>query len=410
MIEIGKKAKEASVSLALADTEKKNRALLLAADTLEQETEYLLRENAEDVRTASSTLSSAFIDRLTLTPARIRSMADGLRQVASLPDPVGRVLRDTTRADGLRIVKKAVPLGVIGVIFEARPNVSADSAALCIKSGNAVILRGGKEAIRSNTAAVSILRSALSKAGLPEDCVQLIQDTTRKSASDLMHLDGYIDVLIPRGGPGLINAVKKEATVPVIETGAGTCHTYIAPSADPDMAVKIVHNAKTSRPSVCNALECLLVHRDIACSILPLIEEKLTPEGVIFRADTEAAAILKKAEPAEESDWGKEYDDLILAVKVVSSLDEAIGHIGRFGTHHSDAIITEVPEEAERFMNEVDSAAVYWNASTRFTDGGEFGMGAEIGISTQKLHARGPLGLEQLCSEKYYIYGKGNIR
>ena len=409
--ELGKKARKASLVLSSASDEQKNAALVKAAETIRNRQDIILVENAKDIENAKAKdYPSAFIDRLLLTEKRIADISDGIIKITSLEDPVGIILEENIRPNGLKIVKKTVPLGVIGVIFESRPNVSADSAALCIKSGNAVILRGGKEAINSNAAIVGAIRDAISEAGLPSDCVQIIEDTTRASATELMHADGYIDVLIPRGGPGLIKAIKKEASVPVIETGAGTCHTYINYDADIDMAVDIVVNAKTSRPSVCNALECLLVNERIADKALPRIYDALKQKGVVIRGDEKAKDILPDIESATEDDWGYEYDDLILALRTVSSTDEAISYINEYGTNHSDCIITEDPTEAEMFMQKVDSAAVYWNASTRFTDGGEFGFGAEIGISTQKLHARGPLGLKELCSYKYLIYGKGQIR
>ena len=411
LIETGIRAKKAAEALYSASSETKDLALTLAAQALIDNRDLILEENKKDVENGREAgLTSALIDRLTLNEDRIRGIADGMLAVRDLPDPVGVVLDDITRPNGLHIVKKAVPIGVIAVIFEARPNVSADSAALCLKSGNASILRGGKEAIRSNIAIVNTIRGAVEKAGLPADSVQLIEDTTRQSSVDLMHLDGYVDLLIPRGGPGLIQAVKRESSVPVIETGAGTCHIYVAGSADPDMAVNIVFNAKTSRPSVCNAVECLLISSSCADSLLPKIAEKLRTKNVEIRGDERTLAILDCAVPASEDDWGKEFDDYIIAVRVVDSLTEAIDHIKRYSTFHSEAIITEDEAEAVLFMNSIDSAAVYWNASTRFTDGGEFGMGAEIGISTQKLHARGPLGLKELCSEKYYIYGNGQVR
>ena len=411
LIEMGKRAKAAAMVLYNASSETKDLALTYAAEALIANQETILAANAEDVEKGkASGLTNALIDRLTLTEERIKGIADGMLAVRDLPDPVGAVLDEFTHKNGMKIVKKAVPLGVIGVIFEARPNVSADSAALCLKSGNASILRGGKEAIKSNIAIVSLIRDAIEKAGLPRDCVQLIEDTTRQSSIDLMHLDGYIDLLIPRGGQGLIQAVKRESSVPVIETGAGTCHIYVAPSADLDMAANVIFNAKTSRPSVCNAVECILINSACAEEALPKIAERLRTKNVEMRGDSRTLKILPDAVPASDSDWGKEYDDYIIAIKVVDSLDEAIDHIRTYSTFHSESIITEDPEEAARFMNAIDCAAVYWNVSTRFTDGGEFGMGAEIGISTQKLHARGPLGLKQLCSEKYYIYGNGQVR
>ncbi|MBQ6662320.1 MAG: glutamate-5-semialdehyde dehydrogenase [Firmicutes bacterium] len=409
--EIGQRAKRAARSLYAADSELKNRALAQAASSLLAQSEAILAANQLDLAAGREVgLTSALLDRLALTPERLSGIAQGMLDVAALPDPVGALLDETVRPNGLKIVKRAVPIGVIGVIFEARPNVSADSAALCLKSGNASILRGGKEAIRSNQAIVTAIRSGIEEAGLPADCVQLITDTSRQTATEFMHLDAYVDLLIPRGGPGLIQAVKREATVPVIETGAGTCHIYVAPSCDPEMAVSIINNAKTSRPSVCNAVECILVHSACAPDILPLVAAKLKEKNVELRADKRALMLLRDAVPATEEDWGKEYDDYILAIRIVDSTDEAIEYIRTYSTHHSEAILTRDEAEAHHFMESIDSAALYWNASTRFTDGGEFGMGAEIGISTQKLHARGPLGVKQLCSEKYYIYGSGQIR
>ena len=348
--------------------------------------------------------------RLRLNEARIAGMAQGMREIVALPDPVGRVLSGGNRPNGLQIVKVAVPLGVVAVIFEARPNVTVDAAALCLKSGNAVILRGGKEAIHSNQAIAAVMRAALEQAGLPQDCIQLVADTSRDSANELMRLNAYVDVLIPRGGGGLIRAVVEHATVPVIETGVGNCHVYVDQAADLEMAAEIVFNAKTSRPSVCNACESLLVHRGIAEQALPLIKRRLDEKQVVLRGDKAACAILPGIEAAQEADWSTEYLDYILSVKVVGSIEEAIAHIGRYGTGHSECIVTQNYSAAEQFLNEVDAAAVYVNASTRYTDGGEFGFGAEIGISTQKLHARGPLGLSELTSVKYKIYGAGQVR
>ena len=409
--EMGMRARKASVILAASDSRTRDEALKNAASLILERKDLILAENEIDIENArSSGMSQAFLDRLLLNEQRLRSISEGILSIRELEDPLGKTISDEIRPNGIRIVKKTVPLGVIAVIFESRPNVSADSAALCIKSGNAVILRGGKEAILSNTAITGCIRDALSMSGLPSDCVQLIADTTRDSAVRLMHANDYIDVLIPRGGPGLIKAIKKEASVPVIETGAGTCQTYIDKDADPDMAMKIIVNAKTSRPSVCNALECLLVHEDIAQSFLPKLYDVMSGYNVIIKGDEASRKIIPSVLPASQDDWGKEYDDLVMALRIVSSTDEAIAYIEQYGTHHSDCIVTENEEEALRFMDAVDSAAVYWNASTRFTDGGEFGFGAEIGISTQKLHARGPLGLRELCSYKYFIYGKGQIR
>lgn len=408
---IGAAAKSAARVLMCTDTETKNRALLAIADALVGAREEILAANHEDVTAGeNSGMTRAFLDRLSLSPERIDGMAEGMRQVAALPDPVGRVLSDTVRPNGLHLTKVAVPIGVIAVIYEARPNVTADSAALCLKSGNAVILRGGREAIHSNTAIVRAMRGALCKAGLPEDIVTLIEDTDRAVTQALMRLNGYVDLLIPRGGAGLIRAVVENATVPVIETGAGTCHIYVDRDADVPMAAEIVFNAKTSRPSVCNAAECLLVDRAIAAEALPVIAARLAEKQVELRADAEACALLPNALPATDSDWGREYNDYIMAVHIVSGVDEAIDFIARYGTGHSECIVTDNPDTAERFLARVDAAAVYHNASTRFTDGGEFGLGAEIGISTQKLHARGPLGLEELTSMKYIVHGTGQVR
>lgn len=408
---IGAAAKSAARMLMCTDTETKNRALLAIADALVGAREEILAANREDVTAGeNSGMTRAFLDRLSLSPERIDGMAEGMRQVAALPDPVGRVLSDTVRPNGLHLIKVAVPIGVIAVIYEARPNVTADSAALCLKSGNAVILRGGREAIRSNTAIVRAMRGALRGVGLPEDTVTLIEDTDRAVTQALMRLNGYVDLLIPRGGAGLIRAVVENATVPVIETGAGTCHIYVDRDADVPMAAEIVFNAKTSRPSVCNAAECLLVDRAIAAEALPVIAARLAEKQVELRADAEACAFLPNALPATDSDWGREYNDYIMAVHIVSGVDEAIDFIARYGTGHSECIVTDNPDTAERFLARVDAAAVYHNASTRFTDGGEFGLGAEIGISTQKLHARGPLGLEELTSMKYIVHGTGQVR
>ena len=408
---LAQRAKAAERILALADTETKNRALCAAADALEQNAAVILVENEKDLAAGREAgLRAALLDRLALSEERIRAMADGMRSVAALPDPVGVVLETFDRPNGLHLTKRTVPIGVIAVIYEARPNVTADSAALCLKSGNAVILRGGKEAIRSNLAVAKVLRGAIAAAGLPADCVQLIEDTDRETAAALMKLNGGVDLLIPRGGAGLIQSVVRNATVPVIETGAGTCHTYVDKDADLAMAAEILYNAKTSRPSVCNACECVLVHRDILADFLPLAEEKLRQKQVSLRADETCYPLLHEAEHAVQEDWGKEYNDYVLAVHAVADVDEAIDFISRYGTGHSECIVTENEKTAEKFLREVDAAAVYVNASTRFTDGGEFGLGAEIGISTQKLHARGPLGLRELTSYKYEVRGKGQVR
>lgn len=408
---LGARAKAAARPLQTAATETKNQALLKIADALLQNCAYILSENEKDLEAGrKNDMAPALLDRLALSEARVAGMAKGVADVAKLPDPVGAVLSEITRPNGLKIQKVAVPLGVIAVIFEARPNVTSDAAALCLKSGNAVILRGGKEAIHSNTAITKVMRDALRETELPEDCVQLVEDTSRESATALMRLNGYVDVLIPRGGAGLIRSVVENATVPVIETGVGNCHIYIDKDADIQMAVDITYNAKTSRVSVCNAAESLLVHKDIAEKVLPPLKAKLDEKNVELRGDEATRAILPGIKAATEEDYATEYLDYILSVHIVNSLEEAIDHIYRYSTGHSECIITENKAAAEKFLAEVDSAAVYHNASTRFTDGGEFGFGAEIGISTQKLHARGPLGLPQLTSVKYKIYGNGQRR
>ena len=407
---MGKKAKEAARALAKAGP-KKTAALQAAARALLARQEELLAANRADVEAAEAAgMRDSLLDRLRLTEGRIHGMAQALREVAEAPDPVGRVLSGEVRPNGLQIQKVTVPLGVIGIIYEARPNVTSDAAGLCLKAGNAVILRGGKEAFRSNLAVARALRDALEESGLPADCVQLVEDTSRQSAQELMGLTGYLDVLIPRGGAGLIRAVKENSRVPVIETGVGNCHAYVDAAADLDMAADIVYNAKCSRPSVCNAIETLLVHEKLAGEALPRIKSRLDEKRVELRGCEKTRAILSGVAAATEKDWATEYNDYILAVKVVGSLEEALGHIARYSSGHSEVIVTEDYSAAQRFLKEVDSAAVYVNASTRFTDGGEFGLGAEIGISTQKLHARGPMGLEQLTSTKFLVRGRGQIR
>ena len=408
---IGAAAKDAAFALANASTAQKDAALAAIAAALEARAAEILSANREDVEAArAGGMSPSMLDRLSLSEARVKGMAEGVRDVAKLPDPVGRVLSGSTLACGLAMEKIAVPLGVIGIIFEARPNVTSDAAALCLKSGNACILRGGKEAIRSNTAIAKVMRGALKEAGLDENCVCLIEDTDRATATAMMRLNRYIDCLIPRGGAGLIRSVVENATVPVIETGVGNCHAYVEKTADIAMAAEIVFNAKTSRPSVCNALETLLVDEAIAETALPVIAARLKEKNVKLRGCPRTCAILSEAVPACENDYEVEFLDYILAVKVVSGIDEAIAHIRRYSSHHSECIVTRDLAAARRFTREVDSAAVYVNASTRFTDGGVFGLGAEIGISTQKLHARGPMGLEALVSYKYVLYGDGQVR
>lgn len=411
LTELGKKAKQASRALASAGP-KKDAALLAAADGLEREAAKILAANREDLEAARAAgMTDALLDRLALNEARIKGMADGLRSVANQTDPVGEVVSGITRPNGLRIEKVRVPLGVIGIIYEARPNVTADAAAICIKAGSAVILRGGKEALRTNTATEAVLRSAMEKAGLPADCVQLVHDTSHDSAKAMMEMTEYLDVLIPRGGKNLIRTVTENARVPVIETGWGNCHIYVDESADTEMAAEIVFNAKTSRPSVCNAAESLLVHSAAAERVLPAIKKRLDEKNVELRGCERTRAILgSSVVPATEEDYATEYLDYILSVKVVDSLDEAIAHIAKYSSGHSECIVTESYENARRFTQEVDSAAVYVNASTRFTDGGEFGLGAEIGISTQKLHARGPMGARELTTTKFIVTGSGQVR
>lgn len=408
---LGTQAKTTSRVLMTASTAAKNSALLKIADALLQNTDYILAENEKDLAAGRANgMAESLLDRLALSADRIRGMAQGVREVADLPDPIGAVQSEITRPNGLTIQRVSVPLGVIAVIFEARPNVTSDAAALCLKAGSACLLRGGKEAIHSNTAIAEVMRNALRETDFPADCIQLVEDTSRESATALMRLSGYVDVLIPRGSARLIRSVVENATVPVIETGAGNCHVYVDRDANIDMAAEIVFNAKTSRVSVCNAAESLVVHADIAEKALPKIAARLSEKDVTLYGDARAKAILPDILPADEGDWGTEYLDYKMSVRVVNSVEEAIAHITRYSTGHSECIVTENSATAEKFLNEVDSAAVYHNASTRFTDGGEFGFGAEIGISTQKLHARGPLGLPQLTSVKYKIFGNGQIR
>ncbi|MBS7859492.1 glutamate-5-semialdehyde dehydrogenase [Streptococcus suis] len=396
-------------SINLATTEQKNQALSAMADQLVAQTEAILAGNAIDMEHAQGKISQVMQDRLLLTEERIEAMADGIRALIGLPDPVGLVLEESTRADGLNICKKSIPFGLVGMIYESRPNVTSDAAALAIKSGNAVILRGGKEAFHSAKAIVTALKSGLEEAGVSPKVIELVQDTSRVSATELMTAKGKIDLLVPRGGAGLIQAVVENATVPVIETGTGICHVYVDKDADLDQALRIVVNAKTSRPSVCNAAEVLLVHEEIASQFLPRLEEALSGQ-VELRADSQAQALLNQARPAGDQDFDTEFLDYIMAVKVVSSVEEAISHIAQHSTGHSEAIVTENSQTAEHFTLHVDSAAVYVNASTRFTDGGEFGLGCELGISTQKMHARGPMGLREMTTYKYIITGDGHIR
>ena len=409
--QLAKQAKEAARQLALYDTEQKNRALLAIAQALEDNIPAILAANARDVESAQENgVRPTMIDRLRLDEGRVRSMAEGARQVAQLPDPTGNVLETIHRPNGMVIEKVSVPMGVIGIIYEARPNVTVDSAVLCFKAGSAAFLRGGKEAFFSNAQLAKVMRSALEQEGLRPDCVILLDDTSRETAQQMMGLRGYIDVLIPRGGAGLIRSVVENAKVPVIETGTGNCHIYVDKDADLDMAVEILYNAKCSRPSVCNAAESLLVHQDIAVEFLPRAKQKLDECKVEWRGSPRTVAILPGIAPATLEDYAAEYNDYILSCKVIDGLDEAIAHIRRYSTGHSECIVTRNEEAARRFARSVDSAAVYINASTRFTDGSEFGMGAEIGISTQKLHARGPMGLRELTSYKYVILGSGQVR
>ena len=409
--EMGRTAREVSQKLGILGVEEKNRGLYQAAEALLAGQDEILSANGQDMEKAREAgMSQGLLDRLRLTPTRIEGMADGLRQVAALDDPVGEVLSMKPRPNGLIIGQKRVPLGVIGIIYEARPNVTADAFGLCFKTGNAVILKGGSDAICSNRAVVACLKRGLKAVGLPEDAVQLVESTDRAVTQELMKMNQYIDVLIPRGGAGLIRTVVENSTIPVIETGTGNCHIYVDASADFSMALDIIVNAKTQRIGVCNACESLVVHRSIAEEFLPQLGKRLGEHHVEIRADEEACRIVPEFIPAKEEDWGREYLDYIISCKLVDSLDEAIAHINRYNTKHSEAIITQDYANAQRFLNEIDAAAVYVNASTRFTDGGEFGFGAEIGISTQKLHARGPMGLKELTTTKYIIYGNGQIR
>lgn len=409
--EQGKRARATLAFMSQVDSEQKNRALITIADKLEQNIPEIIEANKLDLEQGKNNgLSDGLLDRLMLNEERIKAMADGVRQVAGLADPCGKILSEYKKDNGLLIKKITVPIGVIGIIFEARPNVTVDAAALCLKSGNSVILRGGKEAINSNTALADIMRSALDEAGFVKDAIQLVSDTTRQSSADMMHMNEYLDCLIPRGGKGLIKAVVENSTVPVIETGSGNCHIYVDESADIDMAARIIFNAKTQRISVCNACESLVINSAIINEALPVIANELKKKDVQIRGDERAVSACSLVIPATDEDYYTEYLDYIISVKTVDTLDEAIEHINSHSTGHSEAIITQNEANAQKFLKCIDSSSVYVNASTRFTDGAEFGLGAEIGISTQKLHARGPMGLEQLTSTKYLIFGNGQVR
>ena len=408
---LGMNAKAAETEMRNLSTNKKNEVLLAVADRLVKDAQTLISANALDVEEGKRNhMPEGLIDRLLLTESRIEGMAEGLRQVSALEDPIGEVLGMKKRPNGLLIGQKRVPLGVIGIIYEARPNVTADAFALCFKTGNVVILKGGSDAIHSNEAIVNCIRETLKEQGVTENAIQLISDTSRETAAEFMKMNQYVDVLIPRGGRGLIKAVVEQSTIPVIETGTGNCHTYVDETADLQMAANIIINAKTQRVGVCNACGSVLVHKDIKDAFLPVLAKRLQEKHVEIRADEAAYDLIPGAVHATEEDWGKEYLDYILSIKVVSSVEEAIAHINKYNTKHSEAIITNNYEHAQKFLDEVDAAAVYVNASTRFTDGFEFGFGAEIGISTQKLHARGPMGLQALTTTKYIIYGNGQVR
>ena len=408
---LGKTAKASTSQLSLLSTKEKNQILNQMAEALEANTQKIIAANQKDLAKADDYgIKETMKDRLRLDEARIQEMANGIRQVATLPDPIGNVDKMWQNADELMIGAKRVPLGVVGMIYESRPNVTTDAASLCFKTGNAVILRGGKEAFYSNQLLVEIMQAVLAQNDIHPGAIQFVDDISREVVQEMMRLNDYLDVLIPRGGAGLIQNVKNHATVPVIETGTGNNHVYIDKDANLEMAVKITMNAKTQRPSVCNAIETLLVHKDVASEVLPILEKELLAKNVEIRADQKALAYLTQASEATQADWETEFLDYILAIKVVDSLEEAIAHINQYNTKHSEAIVTENYSAAQKFLNEVDAAAVYVNASTRFTDGFVFGFGAEIGISTQKLHARGPMGLDALTSIKYIIYGQGQVR
>lgn len=411
MMIIGKKAREVSCKVQHLGQTEKNEGLYSVARELRMQTAYILEENTKDVERAKDAgMKKSLIDRLLLTGQRIQAMAEGLEQIAKLEDPVGEMISMKVRPNGLQIGKKRVPLGVVGIIYESRPNVTADAFGLCFKTGNVVILRGGSDAISSNMAITKVIRDGLRKEGLPEDAVLLIEDTDRAVVTEMMHMNEYIDVLIPRGGKGLISTVVNHSTVPVIETGTGNCHIYVDEYADIDMAVSIIDNAKTQRMGVCNACESLVIHENIAKEVVPVIYQALTQKQVEIRGDEKACALQSGIKKAAEEDWGEEYLDAVISMKIVKNLDEAIRHINHYNTGHSESIITKDYANAMRFLDEIDAAAVYVNASTRFTDGNEFGFGAEIGISTQKLHARGPMGLEALTTTKYVIFGNGQVR
>lgn len=411
LLSIGKNAKEASYELGILSTEEKDNALFLMAEELINYKKEILEANNIDLENAKEKgISDALLDRLSLSNDRIEDMANGLRDIAKLQDPVGEVVSMWQRPNGIQIGQKRVPIGVVGIIYESRPNVTCDAAGLCLKTGNASILRGGSDAINSNKAIVKALKKGIQRAGLPINAVQLVEDTSREVATEMMRLNKFIDVLIPRGGAGLIQSVVKNSTVPVIETGTGNCHIYIDENADFEMARNIVINAKASRPGVCNAAEKLIVNEKIAKEFLPIIVESLRENNVLVKGDEKVKSIINDIEKVNDEEWGVEYLDYIIAIKIVSNVDEAINHINNYGSGHSECIVTESYKNSQKFLQRVDAAAVYVNASTRFTDGGEFGFGAEIGISTQKLHARGPMGLKELTTIKYIIYGNGQIR
>ena len=411
LLELATKARDVKYTVAALSTEDKNSAIMVVADALEARASDIISANAIDMKNGETKgLSQGLLDRLKLDESRIKGIADGLREIVKLDDPIGQITEEFERPNGLKIKKRLVPIGVVGVIYEARPNVTADVFGLCFKTGNAVILKGGSDALESNKAIVKVIKSALEKGGYPVDAITLIDDTSRETAKEMMRLNGYIDVLIPRGSAGLIKSVVENASIPVIETGSGNCHIYVDHDADIDMAIDIIVNAKTQRIGVCNAAESLVVHEDIAASLLPKLNKALREKGVQIFADAKAKALMEGSEDATEEDFAKEYLDYIISVKTVSSVEEAIEHINKYNTGHSEAIVTNDEKNADKFLEGIDAACVYVNASTRFTDGFEFGFGAEIGISTQKLHARGPMGLLALTSYKYTIFGNGQIR